>query len=360
MHNVTTDSDPAVPARDLEVMPMAALEATERATVDSQITTAKRYPRSMERFKKGAIGMATLDEETAESCLYRRPVGMKDGVQQFAEGMSVRMAEIVGANYGNLRVGAVLVEQTDRLVRARGMAIDLENNFASSSEVVESTVDRNGKPFSERMRIVVAKAALAKARRDATFQVVPKALAKPVESAVRSLLLGDTPTLEKRRQIVVAWIGKLGIDPKRVYSALGIQGEADLNVDKLEQLTGLRTAIKDNEVSIDEAFPAPEVTTPVFKKPVTVSEATKEALASETKKVAESKTEKTKPEAPVGDKQSLIDVLESHILNAGKSEQDALVVAVAHGHAPVKRISELDVETLSKLITHFAPKKAEK
>lgn len=243
-------------------MPPSTTELIERAEIDSQISTAKKYPRSLEMFKKRAIGMAIIDEETAESCLYRRPVGKKGNETEYAEGMSVRMAEIVGACYGNLRVAATLVEQTERFVRARGMAIDLESNFAGSSEVIESTVDKNGKPFSERMRVVVAKAALAKARRDATFQVVPRALAKPVEAEVRKLLLGDTQTLGRRRAAVLSWIGKLGIDPKRVWLSLGIGGEADLGVEQLEALTGVRTAIKDGEASIDEAFPDPKLAGP--------------------------------------------------------------------------------------------------
>jgi hypothetical protein len=238
-------------------MPPTALEATERATIDMQISTAKRYPRSIEAFKKRALSMATLDEETAESCLYSRPVGKdpETGKQKYAEGMSVRMAEIVGASYGNLRVQAVIVEQTERFVRARGMAIDLESNFASSSEVIESTVKKNGQPYDERMRVVIAKSALAKARRDATFQVVPRALAKPIESEVRKVLMGESKSLDKRRALAAGWISKLGIDPVRVYTALGIAGESELTAEILETLTGLKTSIKDNEVSIDEAFP---------------------------------------------------------------------------------------------------------
>lgn len=235
----------------LEVMPPSASLAIETASINSQITTAKAYPRSLQVFKKRAIDMATLDEETAESCIYRRPVGGG----KFAEGMSVRMSEIVGASYGNLRVRATIVEQTERFVRARGEAIDLESNFASSSECIESTVKKDGTPYDERMRVVIAKSALSKARRDAMFQVVPRALAKPVENAVRSLLMGDTKTLENRRQLVVQWMSKLGIGSERVYAALGVKGDADLGVDQLETLTGIRTALRDSEITLDEAFP---------------------------------------------------------------------------------------------------------
>jgi hypothetical protein len=235
----------------------AALAQITKAEIDQQIATAHAYPRSLSKFKSRALEMATLDEETAESCIYSRPVGKdpKTGQQKYAEGMSVRMAEIVGACFGNLRVGAMIVEMTPRYVKARGFAHDLETNFASTSEVIESTVKANGLPYDERMRAVVAKAAISKARRDATFQVVPKALCKPIEAAARQAAIGDATTLGKRRDAAAGWVARLGIDPQRVWASLGVTGADDLTVDHLTTLTGVRTAIKDGEASLDEAFP---------------------------------------------------------------------------------------------------------
>lgn len=236
-----------------------ALMQITKGEIDQQIATAHQYPRSIAKFQKRALEMVTLDQETAESCIYARPVGKNsDGSEKYAEGMSVRMAEIVGSCYGNLRVGAMLIEMTERYVKARGLAHDLETNFANTSEVVESTVDKRGRPFSERMRVVVAKAALAKARRDATFTVVPKALCKRLEEAARQTAIGDASTLAKRRGQVMQWIGKLGIDPARVFAALNIAGETDIGLDQLTTLTGIKTAIKDGDVTIDEAFPPTE------------------------------------------------------------------------------------------------------
>lgn len=246
-----------------EVINGSALERIERANVDIQIATAHQYPRSMTQFKARATEMVTLDEETAQSCIYRRPVGKKGNQVEYAEGKSVRMAEIVGACYGNIRVAAILVEQTPRYVKARGMAHDLESNFAASSEVVESTVDKNGNPYSERMRMVVAKATLAKARRDATFQVVPAALCKSLEDAARTTAIGTKATLGKRRQTVLDWINKVGIEPARVWKALGIQGIEDMGLPELEVLTGIRTAIKDGDTTVDEAFPREQVAMPM-------------------------------------------------------------------------------------------------
>jgi hypothetical protein len=239
----------------IEVLPPSSLEAITRGEIDVQISTAHKFPRSMQTFKRRAVEMATLDEETAASCIYSRPVGGG----KYAEGLSVRTAEIVGACYGNLRVGAMIVEQTERYVTARGFAHDLESNFASTCEVIESTVKKDGTPYDERMRVVIAKACLAKARRDATFQVVPKALCKPIESAAKAVALGDASTLASRRDAVLGWIGKLGIDISRVFAALSIIGPDEIGLEQLATLTGLRTAIKDGEVTVDEAFPKPVI-----------------------------------------------------------------------------------------------------
>jgi hypothetical protein len=294
----------------------------------------------MEVFKATAISMATIDEETAESCLYRRPVGMKDGVQQFAEGMSVRMAEIVGASYGNLRVAAQIIEQTPRFVRARGMAHDLQSNFAASSEVIESTVKKNGTPYDERMRIVIAKSALAKARRDATFQVVPRALAKPVEAEVRKVLLGDSQTLERRRATVCGWIAKVGLDEKRVWKALGIAGRSELNIDVLATLTGIRTAIKDNEVTIDEAFPpldAPKAATKLSDLVDPVAGATTPAGAAP----AQQSGQPLQSSAPGVDREAVIAQIKNRILDDKTSETAILRQARDAGIVPAVFNGEL-------------------
>ncbi|MBQ3349142.1 MAG: hypothetical protein IJG38_01970 [Thermoguttaceae bacterium] len=233
-----------------------SLRAIEQASIDMRIATAHQFPRSLTKFKERAIALATLDEETANSCIYRRPVGREpNGQMKYAEGMSVRMAEIVGSSFGNLQVRTFLVQQTERMVVVQGVAQDLETNFTSSSEVIESTVTKTGRPYDERMRIVIAKAAHAKARRDAIFQVVPKALAKPVETAVREMLMGNAEPLVKRRERALQWVRNLGINEERVWVALGVAGADDLTENHLFTLTGLRTSIKDGEVTIDEAFP---------------------------------------------------------------------------------------------------------
>ena len=234
----------------------SALAKLERASIDMQIATAHQYPRSITKFKENALALVTLDEETAASCLYRRPVGKnRNGDEVFAEGMSIRMAEIVAATYGNLRVGTRLIESTPRYVVVQGVAHDLESNFLSTAEDKEPTIDKYGKPYNERMRVVIEKAAAAKARRDAIFAVVPRASAKFLEKAAKDLLFGNASSITKWRTRIAEWVKTLGIDTARVWSALKVNGPDDLKQSEIEMLVGIKTALQNGDTSLDDAFP---------------------------------------------------------------------------------------------------------
>ncbi|OHB51730.1 MAG: hypothetical protein A2Y12_01205 [Planctomycetes bacterium GWF2_42_9] len=240
---------------EVVVAERSALSIMERASIDIQIATAHQYPRSISVFTKRAKEMVSVDKETAESCIYRRPVGKENGKMKYAEGESIRLAEIVAACYGNMRVGGVITETHPKYVKAQGIAHDLESNYAAKADVIESTVDKNGRPYSERQRLVIAKAAQSKAMRDAIFRVVSKSLCKSIVTLAKETAFGKTEPLAIRRDRAMAWLKKLCIDLNRVWSALDIQGEEELGDAELETLTGIRTAIKDGDTTVEEAFP---------------------------------------------------------------------------------------------------------
>jgi hypothetical protein len=241
---------------EANIVEKSALEIMERSMIDVQIATAKQYPRNIQRFQATAKALATIDRETAESCVYSRPVGKDErGRPVFAKGESIRLAEIVAASYGNLRVQGMVVEVTPKYVKAVGVAHDLETNYAAKAEVVESTLTSKGYPMSERMRIVIAKAAQSKAMRDAIFRVVPKGLCKSIVAEANAVIFGSNKSMSERRAMVDAWVKKLPIDPKRIWNALGVQCLEEITEDELELLTGIRTAMKDGDTTLDEAFP---------------------------------------------------------------------------------------------------------
>jgi hypothetical protein len=226
------------------------------------------------------------------------------------------------------------------------MAHDLESNFAASSEVLESTVDRNGKPYSERMRVVVAKAALSKARRDATFQVVPAALCKTLEEEARKTAIGTAATLGKRRTILVDWLNKIGIDQSRVWASLGINGIDDVGLPELETLTGIKTALKDGDITNDEAFP-PLQTEDDGKKGAS-------ALANKLKKQVQKAENKDKPEEPAtvtDTKPSPEDAEKAAVLEKVEKlkQYKAMTVKKYLQEASVESLKDLGLDALNEL-----------
>ena len=279
-----------------------ALEAMERATVDLQIATAHRYPRDITQFQRRSKELATIDRATAESCIYHRPVGKdRNGQPIFATGESIRLAEIVCSSYGNLRVATQITEMTPRYVKAMGVAWDLETNCAARAEVVESTVRRDKSPYDERMRLVIAKAAQSKARRDAIFAVVPKGILKPVLASIHKVIQGDEKTFSARREAMLEWCKSIGISPDRVFRALRVKGLASLDTEKFLILGGLKTAIEMGDILPEEAFP-PIGDEP--EPPKTGVEAAKQAVKKrhgrppKQKPAEEPKEDPEPPEAP--------------------------------------------------------------
>src|SRR5690606_7715376 len=143
--------------------------------VDVQISTAKRFPRSIKAFKDMAMAMATLDEETAESCFYALPRGGKT-----VEGPSARLAEIVASAWGNMRIEGRPIAEDDRFVTSRGTAWDLQTNVAFAFESRRRITDKQNRRYNDDMIGVTANAATSIALRNAVFKAVPSAFWRPI------------------------------------------------------------------------------------------------------------------------------------------------------------------------------------
>lgn len=231
---------------------MTALESITKSEVSQQLEAAHRWPRSIERFKKEAVGMATLDPVTAASCMYAVP---RDG--DTIEGKSVRLAEMCANAWGNLHVGARIVDIGAREVTAQAVAWDLEKNLRLSVEVQRSIVGKRGR-FSDSMIQTTCMAAISIAYRNAVFRVVPGALTNYVYERAKATAVGDEKSLGERRDQMMGWfVNNRKVPAERVYQRLGVAGVGDITLDHLATLIGLAQAIKSGDVSVEETFPAP-------------------------------------------------------------------------------------------------------
>jgi hypothetical protein len=237
-----------VEAQDAQIV---QVDVVERANVDSQVATAKQYPRSIKRSIDNSIVMATMDSETAQSCGYALPRGGKP-----ITGPSVHLAKIVVSNWGNMRTEAKVVQITDKQIISRGTAWDLEANVASAFEVRRSITDSKGKRYSDDMITVTGNAANSIAYRNAVFSVVPKAVVDKVYKAAQKFITGDLSDEEKlikRRTDAINYFNdEWGITEAEVIKLCGKQTVNQIKADEIALLLGMVQSLKDGDTTVDE------------------------------------------------------------------------------------------------------------
>lgn len=241
-----------------EVLPVEAqnaqivqVDAVERANVDSQVATAKRYPRDIRRSIDNSVVMATMNQETAQSCNYALPRGGKP-----ITGPSVHLAKIIVSNWGNMRTEAKVVQITDKQVISRGTCWDLETNVASAFEVRRSIIGKNGQRFSEDMITVTGNAANSIAYRNAVFAVIPKAITDRVYYAAQRFITGDLSDSDKllkvRTGIINNFKNSYSITEEEVVKMCGKQTVNQIGADEISMLMGTIQALKDGDTTVDE------------------------------------------------------------------------------------------------------------
>ena len=242
------------PSQEIEVMPGGAVFAMEKAATESQVTTAKRYPRNIARVQNQMKNFVSMDTETAASCFYKLPRGGKN-----IEGPSVRLAEIALSSYQNAKVGTRILETVttgaNPHVIIQAVAYDLENNIQVGIEKRRRITKKKSKETIDEDDIQLAvNACSAVAYRDAVFKMIPRTLYEPVYKHAKLIAVGDQKTLPDRTAKAIEAFQKLGIKKDTVLAKFGYKKESEISLDDLETLIGIFSAIKDGELNIDEAF----------------------------------------------------------------------------------------------------------
>lgn len=244
------------PGHSSEITSSDALQSLERASIDMQISTARKFPRQLKVVIHKMEQAATLDQETAESCFYSLPRGGKN-----IEGPSVRLAEIALNSYGNLRFASrnisVVATGDQPHVVCQAVVHDLENNVLGAVEKrrrITAKKKNNGRVDEDDINLAV-NACSSIALRDATFKVVPLALIKPVYNKAVKVAIGDASSLTDRRNKAIERFGKMGVIPERILLALGKGTIEEIGLEELKTLSGMRTAITEGTSDIDDLFP---------------------------------------------------------------------------------------------------------
>ena len=227
------------------------LDAIEKANVDTQVSTAKQYPRDITRALNNSIVMATIDQQTAQTMGYALPRGGKP-----ITGPSVHLAKLIVSNWGNIRAEAKVVQITESQVVSRGTCWDLENNVATAFEVRRSIKGKNGQRFTDDMITVVGNAANAIAYRNAVFSVIPKAITDKVYQAAQHCITGDlsddAKLLQRRTQCLKFFNDEYGITEAEVIKLCGKQTVNQIRGEEIALLIGIYQSLKDGDTTVDE------------------------------------------------------------------------------------------------------------
>jgi hypothetical protein len=243
------------PEPEVENPLVPASLATEltKAEFDQQIATAHAYPRSPSKARDRMIGLATLDEQMAEECIYSVPRGGKQ-----IRGPSIRFAEIVLSAWGNVRCAARVTheDRVERYVEAEALVHDLETNVgyvARARRRIE--LKRGRKSVDPDMIQLAGAAATSVARRNAILGAIPKTVWRRAQEAVEAVIRGDQKTLVERRDAAFSYFNKMGVPTERILKSLSVNHLDDITLDHLVDLGGMRSSLKSGDATLDQLFP---------------------------------------------------------------------------------------------------------
>lgn len=221
--------------------------------IDSAVSTAKKFPRSLVAVKANITDLVMLDAETAEECVYAVP-----RAGQSIRGPSVRFAEIVVSQYGNCTVASRVVEvnRIEKYIETEGVFMDLQTGTKRVERTRRRIADKSGRVFGDDMIIVTGNAARSISTRDAILKGVPKALWRAAYDAAEQVICGDVKTLSERRTGAIQRFATFGVTADQIFASLNIAGIDDIGLDQIGTLTAMFKAIKSGEQQVEDYFPA--------------------------------------------------------------------------------------------------------
>lgn len=227
----------------------AAMATTRQAQeVQAAMVVAKRFPRNPAESMNRILDACTR-KTLAENAMYSYPRGGQE-----VTGPSIRLAECLAQNWGNIDFGYIELENKGGESQVMAYAWDLETNTRQSKvfSVPHKRDTKNGSyPLTDSRDIYELVANQASRRvRSCILAVIPGDV---IEGAVRqcelTLSSGDVP-LEKRISDMVSKFDELGVESDQLAGFIGKSVEAFQPQDVV-RLAKIYRSIKDGVVGND-------------------------------------------------------------------------------------------------------------
>jgi hypothetical protein len=210
-------------------------------------------PRDLVLVEKNIRGALQNNPAMAEVCIYCRPVGKKDGKQQFAVGPSIRFTELGQQCFGRLWLNGT-VDQDARRVTATFMCFDLSTMNITFGTSSKSIIKSGGDRMSENMVEVITNAALSIARRNALTQQMRPQLEACMVDAKNAAIKKWSDKLDAKEAMNL-----LLADYKKRWGTTEAQLKAlveneNTPEDKLMLVIGVRNYLIDNPDGYSDVF----------------------------------------------------------------------------------------------------------
>lgn len=261
--------------------------AMARAEVEAQYIVAYKSPRDMDQVRIKCL-KACRRPAFARTGMYVKTVDTRNGTT--VEGLSIRAAEEVFRNMGNLTSRSSIIFEDDQVRKIRISVTDLESNATYHKDVtLNKIVERK---FPPQGRVVIGtrtksdgntiylvaasedelqnkEAAMAsKIIRNAVLRFLPADIHEEMVEAIKETNEGSAcadPDAERKR--VVDAFAKLGIEPKQLSLFLGHPLE-QITPKEIANLRGIWQSIKDGDTSWKEIMASLSDEKPATKKTI--------------------------------------------------------------------------------------------
>jgi len=234
----------------IETTGIDVFEAQERASINSQVATAKQYPRNLRRVLDNSIVISTMNVATAKTCRYAKPVGGK-----MINGPSVHLARIICQQYGNIRIQQRIKSIDHKSIVAEAVAFDMETNYAVCVEARRSILKKDGTRYDESTIETNAMAIMAIAERNAILKVIPKSLIDRVYDEAFKFAHGDlsdaTKLVKERNRIFNVFKDTYALFEADVIKIIGINTKEAVTAEHIADLTGILLSLKDKELTVE-------------------------------------------------------------------------------------------------------------
>ena len=239
----------------VEVMQISSdtIYQSDLAAFDSQVTTAKRFPRNLTQIMNNVEVMITSDVAFAEKCIYKLTRDGKD-----ISGPSAALSKLFMQLYGNMRTDSRVIAFEQNFVRAEAVVWDLENNVANKATVLRRITTKKGVVFGDDMKQVTGAAACSIALRNALWAIIPTAFVTRAITLAKNTVLGnvsdDSKFLTRRAEIIRQLNNLLGVTNQEICAYLNVETIEVIDRDHLFTLFGTIAMIEQGDTTVAEVF----------------------------------------------------------------------------------------------------------